>query len=330
MTTLAKIVAGGLPGGAVVGKREHHVDDGVPRRPDVGPQPSAWPRTARSTPTRCARRPAIATLELVADGSLHARANKLGDELRAGLSEAMKRAGVPGLCFGEASIFHVSFEGKPGLAGFDRPRRGDLYQLLRCALLNNGVDCASAPRLDLRRPHRRRHRAHGGGLREGAAGHGRRRQLQGDVGSHGCLEASRQAAGALRSRPGIRGVRGRRDVRGRDGGPRGGQLGLLRHRRDRRPGPVVPPRLASGRGRPAHALPRACTTCRSCSTRRSPWTTTTRSSSSPTRERSSTDRGSGSPRSRPCKITPFPGHSAAHLVVFEARWAGSSVGRAQD
>jgi glutamate-1-semialdehyde aminotransferase len=55
----------------------------------------------------------------------------------------MKRAGVPGTCFGEASIFHVSFEGKPGLAGFDRPRRGDLYHLLRCALLNNGVDCAS-------------------------------------------------------------------------------------------------------------------------------------------------------------------------------------------
>src|SRR5262249_62430579 len=86
---------------------------------------------------------AIATLELVSEGSLHARANKLGDELRAGLSDAMKRAGAPGTCFGEASIFHVSFEGKPGLAGFDRPRRGDLYQRLRCALLNNGLDCAS-------------------------------------------------------------------------------------------------------------------------------------------------------------------------------------------
>jgi glutamate-1-semialdehyde aminotransferase len=36
----------------------------------------------------------------------------------------------------------VSFEGKPGLAGFDRPRKGALYQLLRCALLNNGVDCS--------------------------------------------------------------------------------------------------------------------------------------------------------------------------------------------
>ena len=44
--------------------------------------------------------------------------------------------------YGEASIYHVSFEGKPGLAGFDRPRRADLYHLLRCALLNEGIDCS--------------------------------------------------------------------------------------------------------------------------------------------------------------------------------------------
>jgi glutamate-1-semialdehyde aminotransferase len=54
----------------------------------------------------------------------------------------MKRAGVPGAVYGEASIYHVSFEGKPGLAGFDVPRRGDLYDLLRCALINEGVDCS--------------------------------------------------------------------------------------------------------------------------------------------------------------------------------------------
>jgi glutamate-1-semialdehyde aminotransferase len=44
--------------------------------------------------------------------------------------------------YGEVSIFHVSFEGAPGLAGFDRPRRGDLYHLLRCALINEGIDCS--------------------------------------------------------------------------------------------------------------------------------------------------------------------------------------------
>src|SRR5262249_27272322 len=74
---------------------------------------------------------------------LQARANKTGDELRRALSDVMKKAGVPGTCFGEASIFHVSFEGKPGLAGFDRPRKAGLYQTLRCALLNNGVDCSA-------------------------------------------------------------------------------------------------------------------------------------------------------------------------------------------
>src|SRR5882724_11978296 len=124
MTTLAKIVAGGLPGAAVVGKKAlltmmaHRGEPVFDRSQRV-----AQNGTFNSNPVCAAA--AIATLELVADGSLHARANKAGDELRSGLSDAMKRAGVPGTCFGEASIFHVSFEGKPGLAGFDRPRRGD-------------------------------------------------------------------------------------------------------------------------------------------------------------------------------------------------------------
>jgi glutamate-1-semialdehyde 2,1-aminomutase len=142
MTTLAKIVAGGLPGGAVVGKKP--LMSMMARRGDP-----VWDRSQRvaqngtfnSNPVCAAA--AIATLELVSDGSLHARANKVGDELRASLTDVMKRVGVPGATFGDVSIFHVSFEGKPGLAGFDRPRRGDLYQLLRCALLNHGLDCSS-------------------------------------------------------------------------------------------------------------------------------------------------------------------------------------------
>jgi len=139
MTTLAKIVAGGLPGAAVVGKKAimsmmaHRGDPTWDRAERV-----AQNGTFNSNPVCAAA--AIATLELVADGSLHARANKVGDELRAGITEVMKRNGVPGACFGEASIFHVSFEGRPGLAGFDRPQRGDLYHMLRCALINNGVD----------------------------------------------------------------------------------------------------------------------------------------------------------------------------------------------
>src|SRR5213594_5152768 len=86
MTTLAKIVAGGLPGAAVCGKKA--LMSSMAHRGD-----SVWDRAERvaqngtfnSNPVCAAA--AVATLELVADGSLHARANKLGDELRAGLGE---------------------------------------------------------------------------------------------------------------------------------------------------------------------------------------------------------------------------------------------------
>jgi glutamate-1-semialdehyde 2,1-aminomutase len=142
LTTLAKIVAGGLPGGALCGARD--IMAVIAHRGDP-----VWDRSRRvahagtfnANPVGAAA--AIATLELVAEASLQARANKLGEELRSGLREAMRRAGAPGTVYGECSIYHVSFEGAPGLAGFDRPRRGDLYQLLRCALINQGVDCSS-------------------------------------------------------------------------------------------------------------------------------------------------------------------------------------------
>src|SRR5947199_7698787 len=141
LTTLAKIVAGGLPGGALCGRRELMSRLTFRGDPD-------WDRSQRlshagtfnANPRSAAA--AIATRELVAHASLQAKANKYGDELRRELADAMKRAGAPGTCYGEASIFHVSSERKPGLAGFDRPRKGTVYHLLRCALMNNGVDCS--------------------------------------------------------------------------------------------------------------------------------------------------------------------------------------------
>ena len=141
LTTLAKIVAGGLPGGALCGRRELMSMLTFRGDPDWDrSQRVAHAGTFNANPLSAAA--AIATLELVADASLQAKANKFGDELRRELADTMKRVGVPGTCYGETSIYHVSFEGKPGLAGFDRPRKGAVYQLLRCALLDNGVDCS--------------------------------------------------------------------------------------------------------------------------------------------------------------------------------------------
>src|SRR6266849_7479389 len=56
---------------------------------------------------------------------------------------------------------------------------------------------------------------------------------------------------------GLRRVRGRRHLRRGHGRPRGGQLGLLRRRRDRRSRPVLPPRLPPHRRGPPHPLSRA-------------------------------------------------------------------------
>jgi len=141
LTTLAKIVAGGLPGGALCGTRA--LMSMLTFRGDADwdrAQRVAHAGTFNANPLSAAA--AIATLELVADASLQARANKYGEELRRALSDALRRAGAPGVCYGEASIYHVSFEGKPGLAGFERPRKGPLYHILRGALLNNGIDCS--------------------------------------------------------------------------------------------------------------------------------------------------------------------------------------------
>jgi glutamate-1-semialdehyde 2,1-aminomutase len=141
LTTLAKIVAGGLPGGALAGRAD--IMSVLAHRGN-----GDWDRTRRvahagtfnANPVSAAA--GITTLELVSDASLQARANKLGDALRQGLNEALRRAGAPGEVYGESSIYHVSFDGRPGLAGPDRPKKGALYHLLRCALLNNGVDCS--------------------------------------------------------------------------------------------------------------------------------------------------------------------------------------------
>jgi glutamate-1-semialdehyde 2,1-aminomutase len=141
LTTLAKILAGGLPGGAVAGTREimallaHRGDPAWDRSGRV-----AHAGTFNANPLSAAA--GIATLEVVADGRVQARASALAEGLRRDLAGMMKRLGVPGTVFGESSIYHLSFEGRPGLAGFAEPRRNDLYQLLRCALLLNGVDCS--------------------------------------------------------------------------------------------------------------------------------------------------------------------------------------------
>ena len=151
LTTLAKILAGGLPGGAVVGGAE--IMDQLAFRDD-----SVWNRedrvahagTFNANPLSAAA--GIATLELLADGQAQAKADRAGEILRTGIAEVIEKLAVDACVYGESSIINL-FLG-PRRHGVDisgpvspldhRLLMGhpnlEAYHLLRCALILHGVD----------------------------------------------------------------------------------------------------------------------------------------------------------------------------------------------
>lgn len=151
LTTLAKILAGGLPGGAVAGGAV--VMDQLAFSDD-----SLWNRNSRvghagtfnANPLSAAA--GMTTLDLLADGRAHARADRAGEFLRAGMAEVIKRLDVDAYVYGESSIVNLFLgPSRYGLA-LDRPPRHldhrllmehpnqDAYHRLRCALILHGVD----------------------------------------------------------------------------------------------------------------------------------------------------------------------------------------------
>jgi glutamate-1-semialdehyde 2,1-aminomutase len=144
VTTLAKIVAGGLPGGAVVGKRE--VLEVQTFKGDL--QHDRFERvlqqgTFNANPLSAAA--GLTCLQVVAEGWPTTRSSQAGDQLRDGLREAMTRRGVAGAVLGEASVFQVLM----GEGMQDAVETTDVQRLmagrgavntLRKAMLLNGVD----------------------------------------------------------------------------------------------------------------------------------------------------------------------------------------------
>ena len=106
MTTLAKIVAGGLPGGAVTGRADlmeylAFKDD----EPGWGKRKISHPGTYNANPMSAAA--GIACLDKCADGSVQAHCDALAADLRAGLNGVLERHAVDGAAWGESSVFHL-------------------------------------------------------------------------------------------------------------------------------------------------------------------------------------------------------------------------------
>jgi len=106
LTTLAKILAGGLPGGAVGGRAD------IMARLEFRDEPGwnqtkkvAHPGTYNANPLSATA--GITCLEIVADPSVQRQAAVSAAQLRRGFNEVLVRQGVPGFAWGESSVFHI-------------------------------------------------------------------------------------------------------------------------------------------------------------------------------------------------------------------------------
>jgi glutamate-1-semialdehyde 2,1-aminomutase len=145
LTTLAKILAGGLPGGAVAGRADLlgilEFDGARPGWNRGGR--IAHPGTFNGNPLSAAA--GIACLEIVAKGEVHRHVNALAEQLRARLNDAARPFGLDGCAYGTFSMFHVSLDRAllpttPGAARTYAKSKGAADAKLRRAMLVQNVD----------------------------------------------------------------------------------------------------------------------------------------------------------------------------------------------
>jgi glutamate-1-semialdehyde 2,1-aminomutase len=144
MTTMAKILAGGLPGGAVAGRADImailEFDGGRPGWNRGGRV--AHPGTFNGNPLSAAA--GTACLEIVAQGEVHRHVNALADHLRRRLNESARPFGLDGAVYGTFSMFHISLDrsllGRPAGTRRYAKSKGAVDAKLRRALLIQGVD----------------------------------------------------------------------------------------------------------------------------------------------------------------------------------------------
>jgi glutamate-1-semialdehyde 2,1-aminomutase len=156
MTTLAKILAGGLPGGAVVGRKDimDWLDFKVTKA--AGHEKIAHPGTFNANPISAAA--GIATLEILSKTDACARANAYGSEVRLRMNAVLEEERVKWAVHGTYSSIHIytNPEGADIVpSAFDavafvprmmaKPRGEGVNGLVRMGLLVNGVDMNSGP-----------------------------------------------------------------------------------------------------------------------------------------------------------------------------------------
>jgi glutamate-1-semialdehyde 2,1-aminomutase len=156
LTTLAKILAGGLPGGAVAGRKSildwiDHAEAAATGREKIVHQ-----GTFNANPLSAAA--GVATLESIVDGAACRRANDYAARLREALNRLLHDQKVPWFAYGTYSGFHIFTNpeqrpitladieaGNLDYRVFKTPPRKSLAMKLRVGMLLHGVEIFSWP-----------------------------------------------------------------------------------------------------------------------------------------------------------------------------------------
>jgi glutamate-1-semialdehyde 2,1-aminomutase len=153
---LAKIVAGGLPGGAVAGDKDIMDQLDQEAAAAAGREKIGHQGTFNANPLCAAA--AVATLSIVERDEVCAQAEATAAEIRTGMRQILVEEDVPWGIYGDASAFLI-FQNPKGLNidpqtfdplqyGFKElkaARKVNLSHRLRIAMLANGVDIMGAP-----------------------------------------------------------------------------------------------------------------------------------------------------------------------------------------
>ncbi len=146
MTTMAKILAGGLPGGCVAGRAE--IIDQIAARDDGGER-ITHPGTFNANPLSATA--GATCLSIIAGGEHQERAAVTAAELARGMNRAFIEESVAGCVYGQSSMLHIA----PGMDvqppdGYSwgwralpkrpPPLARDAAAALRLGMLNEGID----------------------------------------------------------------------------------------------------------------------------------------------------------------------------------------------
>ena len=155
LTSLAKILAGGLPGGAIVGRKDLFDSLDYAATAASGKEKIQHPGTYNANPVSAAA--GIAALDHIRTSDACAVANAMGDLVRQKINQVFAEEGVKWACYGTFSSFHTFLNPKGrdiDPLNFDalaidyeelKGKPKGLSHRIRVAMLVNGVDLNGWP-----------------------------------------------------------------------------------------------------------------------------------------------------------------------------------------